>query len=143
MVVAFNLECTSQAVSDVHDAGIFFSRFDQHVRPFFWQCLEPLDGVLVGAMFTPHDGVNAHFGEIRCATEDGLDLVKLLRTKSHVLGLFEGCWGDGSLHVCGSSWVRREFSGQKYGAPMACSPRFTPFLVIFSTTNPACSWGRG
>ena len=68
VIVAFNLECTPQSVADVHDACVLFTCFHQHVRTFFGQRFQPLDGVFVGTVLTPHHRIHTHFREVGGAT---------------------------------------------------------------------------
>ena len=98
VVVALNLECATQPIADVDDAGILFASLHEHVGTFFGEGLQPLDRVLVRAVLAPHHRVHAHLREIGRAAEDGFDLVELFRAQAHLLGLVEGCRCNGCLH---------------------------------------------
>ena len=109
VVVALNLERATEAIADVHDAGILLPCLDQQMRAILGQGLEPLDGVLVAAMLGPHHRVDAHLGEVGRAAEDLGDLVEFLGAKAHLLGLLEGggCGGCALGHVANGSGLRK------------------------------------
>jgi hypothetical protein len=133
VVVALNFEGASQAVTDVDDPCVFLAGFHQHVWPFFGKGFEPLDGVLVRAVLAPHDRVHAHLCEVGRAAQDGFDLLKLLRTEAHVLSLFEGGWGNGSLHESWTVGVRSssESAPKNTASPRATRPLADPFYPSF------------
>src|SRR5215510_8281921 len=55
MIVAFHLERHSPAIADVDHSSVFLSRLNQNLRIRRGKLLKFEPGVLVGAMFAPHN----------------------------------------------------------------------------------------
>lgn len=99
MIVRFNFKRTAEAISDIDNACVFLPRLDEHVGPILREGLQVFDGVFVGAVFTPHHGVNAHFREVGRATEDFYDFLEFIIGQTHFMGLFQCSWRGGGIHL--------------------------------------------
>ena len=96
VVVALDFEADREAIAEVHEAGVFFTRGSEHFHAGavagLGQLLEPENGVFVGAVLAPHNGVDAQLGEVRHAAEQLHDSVELLTREAE---LFGGVGGGG------------------------------------------------
>ena len=78
VVVGLDLEGAGPAVAHVDDAGVL-TRPLHHAFAFGGEPLEVHAAGFVGAMFAPHDAVNAEFGERGDAAQCGLYPAVLIR----------------------------------------------------------------
>ena len=91
MIVRLDLESNPPAFADVDHPGIFLPRLDQDlahgilVLLFSRKESQKLTGILVSAMFRPHDRKNPQFGQVRFAPEN-LEHVFILLRKQAMLG---------------------------------------------------------
>ncbi len=124
--MGFNLEGACPAIAYIDDAGVLARPLDDTVA-LGGKPLKMNAGGFIGAMFAPHNAVNAEFSEAWRATQRGEDSLVLLwrdavlgkKLRGHrvdsgttdevsgfmvVKGLLShGCWGSCALRV-GRNW---------------------------------------
>ncbi|MNT25834.1 hypothetical protein D3C72_1613770 [compost metagenome] len=80
VVVAFDFKYYCQAIADIDQTRIFFSRSNHYAFTFFRQLFQVFDGVFVATVLAPHYGVHCSFIEIRGTTQylfNGFELLFL------------------------------------------------------------------
>ena len=79
VIVALDFERHGPAVTDIDDARVFFTRFDENVGPARGKFFQFAPGVFVRAMLAPHHRENAELGEIWIAAENLFDALEFVR----------------------------------------------------------------
>jgi hypothetical protein len=118
MIVGLDLEYDTQSVTDVHQPGIFLTGLHQHTPPIPGQGLEPSDGILITAVFTPHTGESAELIEIGGTAEFLADQLELLIGQPQLTGGLDGYFhadglkGEGKTYPLAGIHSLLTFSGR-------------------------------
>ena len=94
VIVRFDFERDRKTAPDIDESGIFLPGFREKRFALPGKCLQQSNGVLVGTVFAPHDGINAQLDEGRRATElvedPSIFLVRQSMIPGHLYGDFRG-----------------------------------------------------